>query len=33
MSRRRTRANHLRKQIDIIVCFARHVFSDRVQDF
>ena len=28
-----SRSNHLRKQVNIIVRFARHVFSNRVQNF
>jgi len=26
-------AHHLRKEIDVVVCLARHLFADRVQDF
>ncbi|HEU4931059.1 MAG TPA: hypothetical protein VFT48_03220 [Pyrinomonadaceae bacterium] len=33
MSRLRSRPYHLGKEIDIIVRFTRHLFTNRVQDF
>jgi len=32
MRRLHSRSDHLRKQVNIIVRFARHVFPNRVQD-